>query len=96
MVIINLKGIIVEYGLRLEFPVPNNEVDYEALLARLKIVKELGAQDLRIFSNSQLVIDHVKGESEAWEGDMIKYLQKVKELINNLRSFDIQQIPKER
>lgn len=57
VVIISLEGIIAEHGLRLEFPTINNEAEYEALIARLDITKELGVQDLKVYSDSQLVID---------------------------------------
>lgn len=35
IVITSLEGIISEHALHLEFPVTNNEADYEAIIARL-------------------------------------------------------------
>lgn len=42
VVIISLKGIIIEHGLHLKFPATNNEAEYEALIAELGIDKEIG------------------------------------------------------
>jgi len=52
-------GIVLEtpegrslcYALRLEFPSTNNEAEYEALLAGLRIAKELNIKVLQIYSN---------------------------------------------
>lgn len=66
----------------------NNEAEYEALIAGPDITKELGVQYLKAYSNSQLFISNVKGNFEAREGTMVKYLQKV-ELISNPHSFEI-------
>ncbi|GFY81129.1 hypothetical protein Acr_01g0009380 [Actinidia rufa] len=42
------------------FKATNNEVEYEALLAGLRVATELGAQSLEVFSDSQLVV-HTSG-----------------------------------
>lgn len=65
VVIVCPKIIIVEHYLHLEFVTTNNEAEYEALIIGLGITKEQGVLDLRIYSNSKPVIDHVKGDSEA-------------------------------
>ena len=38
----SLTGEKVNYALRLEFPTSNNEVKYEALIAGLRLAKEMG------------------------------------------------------
>ena len=37
------KNDVLEYGVQLKFPITNNEAEYEALLAGLRIAKALGA-----------------------------------------------------
>ena len=78
----------------IEFPTTNNEAKYDALITGLKIVREAGAQHLKIFSDSQLVVRQVKGEYEAKEDNMKRYLLKVKGLISSFTHFDIQQVPR--
>lgn len=69
----NLEKVIIEHALHLEFPAINNETEYEALITRLEVARELGVQDLKVYSNSQLVIRHIKGDCKALEENMVKY-----------------------
>ncbi|XP_038971178.1 uncharacterized protein LOC120104328 [Phoenix dactylifera] len=94
LILTSPDGVVAEQALRLEFPASNNEAEYEALIARLKLAKELKAEDLRVFSDSQLVVSQVLEDFEAKEPSMQKYLQKVRELISALGSFNIQHIPR--
>ena len=41
------------------FKASNNEAEYEALLAGLRAILEMGARDMEIYSDSRLVINHV-------------------------------------
>lgn len=50
-------------------------------------------QYLKAYSDSQLIVGHVQNDYKAREENM-KYLSKVRELIQAFRSFDIQQIPR--
>ena len=58
------------------------------------MARELGIDILRAFSDSQLIVGQVKGEFEARDPTMIKYLQKVKDLVARLRYFEIFHIPR--
>ena len=55
IVIIIPKGIWLEHSFRLGFRASNNEAEYEALLVRLRIILGMGAQDVEIYLDSQLV-----------------------------------------
>lgn len=61
----------------------------KALFVGLWVAKELGVQDLEMYSGSQLVIRHIKGDYEAWKENKIKYLTKVKDLASTFHSFEI-------
>ena len=65
IVIITLEGKWVEYSFRLGFKASNNEAEYKALLAGLKAVLDLGAQEVVVYSDSQLVFNQVEGSFEA-------------------------------
>ena len=52
IVITSPENDVLEYGVQLKFPITNNEVEYEALLAGLRIVRALGAQKLLLKSDS--------------------------------------------
>jgi len=65
IVIITSKGIRLEHSFRLGFRASNNEAEYEALLAGLRAVLDLGAREVKVYSNSQLVVNQVQSSFEA-------------------------------
>uniref|UniRef100_A0A2N9HH57 Integrase catalytic domain-containing protein n=1 Tax=Fagus sylvatica TaxID=28930 RepID=A0A2N9HH57_FAGSY len=67
----------VEQASKWTYPTTNNEAEYEALLMGLKTAKILGATELDVRSDSQLVVGQVNGDYEAKEGRMQQYLQLV-------------------
>ena len=50
---------------KLAFDCSNNEVEYEALIIGLKILKKLGARIISVYGDSELVIKQVKEEYQA-------------------------------
>ena len=52
IVVITSEGIKLEHSFRLGFKASNNETEYEALLAELRVVSDLGAKEVEIYSNS--------------------------------------------
>uniref|UniRef100_A0A2N9GTA9 Reverse transcriptase domain-containing protein n=1 Tax=Fagus sylvatica TaxID=28930 RepID=A0A2N9GTA9_FAGSY len=53
------EGHLLRHCTRLQYPTTNNEAEYEALLTGLRIAKELGANRLKIRSDSQLIVGQV-------------------------------------
>ncbi|XP_043809522.1 uncharacterized protein LOC110605970 [Manihot esculenta] len=72
------EGFKVCYALRLEFDATNNMAEYEALINGMLIAMEVGATDLEINSDSQLVVNQITGAYQAKDPIMQKYLAKVK------------------
>ena len=56
------EGLIIEQALTFDFKASNNEAEYEALIAGLDGAKILGAQQLVVFSDSQLVTNQLAGD----------------------------------
>ncbi|GKA31714.1 reverse transcriptase domain-containing protein [Tanacetum coccineum] len=65
LMVVSPERMEYTYTLRFEFETTNNEAEYEALLAGLRIAKELEIRELIIFVDSQLVANQVKGLFEA-------------------------------
>lgn len=65
IVIITLEGIRVKHSFRLGFKAFNNEAEYEALLAGLRVVLDLGAWEVKVYLDSRLVVNQVEGSIEA-------------------------------
>ena len=65
LVLTSSEKVIVEKSLRLDFPVTNNEAEYETLLEGMAMVQRMGGKSIKLFSDSRLVVGQVKGEFEA-------------------------------
>ena len=89
------EGDIIKRAIRLQYTTTNNEAEYEALLARLKIAKTLGATKLDVHSNSQLVVGQVNGDYEAKEERMLQYLNLPRHQISRFHEVKLTRIPKE-
>ena len=50
-------GITIEKSLRLGFLATNNEIEYEALLVGVAMVKKMGGKAVEIFLDSRLVVE---------------------------------------
>ena len=73
VVIITPEGILLEHSFRLGFNASNNETKYEVLLAGLRAVSRLEAQDVEVYSDSRLIVDQVQGSFEARDPrDLVK------------------------
>ena len=61
---ISLEEDRIECMIRLEFHTTNNEAEYEALIARLDLVRAAGAENMIIHCDSQVVTNQVDGSYE--------------------------------
>ena len=81
IVIITPKGIRLEHSFRLGFKASNNEAEYEALIAGLKTAFDLGARNVKAYSDSQLVVNQVQGSFEARDSQMKEYLKVTRQIM---------------
>lgn len=65
----------MEKSLRLGFHASNNEAEYEALIAGLRVVQKLDAKEVKVFSDSKLVVSQIKGSFEMKDSRMSQYLK---------------------
>ena len=94
VVITTPDGEILKYRVRLKFPATNNEAEYEGILTGLRFGKALGVKNLLIQSDSKLVIEQIKGEYEAKEERMQKYLRLTKHLTREFDEVEFIQVPR--
>nr|GFA17510.1 hypothetical protein [Tanacetum cinerariifolium] len=87
LVLIGPSRIEHTYALLLTFDSTNNEVEYEALLAGLRITREMGIHNLAVKVDSKLVSSQINGNYVASSANMMKYLTKAKEYIANFRFY---------
>ena len=86
--------ITIEKSLRLNFSAPNNEAEYEALLMGMMMVQKMGGKAVRVFSDSKLVVRQVRGDLEARDSRMQKYLCQIKIIQEKFEVFDLSYIPR--
>ncbi|GJT24024.1 reverse transcriptase domain-containing protein [Tanacetum coccineum] len=67
LMLTNPEGKEYTYSLCFGFEITNNEVEYEALLAGLRISQEMEIISLAIFVNSQLLVNQIKASPQADE-----------------------------
>jgi ribonuclease HI len=74
VVLISPQGDKLKYVLRMSFPqASNNEVEYEALLHGMKMAKACRATRLKIFGDSNLVVQQVMNKCDAISDHMTAY-----------------------
>ena len=94
VVIITHDGEILKYGVRLKFLATNNEAESKGILTGLRLGKALGAMNLLVQNDSKLVIRQIKGDYEAKEERMQKYVKLTKHLTQEFDRVEFTQIPR--
>jgi ribonuclease HI len=74
VVLVSPHGDKLKYVLRMSFPqASNNEAEYEAFLHEMKMAKACGAIHLKIFGDSNLVVQQVMNRCDIINGNMMAY-----------------------
>ena len=94
LVLVPPERITIKKSLRLNFSATNNEAEYEALLMGMMMVQKMGRKTVRVFSYSKLVVGQVRGDLEARDSRMQKYLCQIKIIQEKFEVFDLSHIPK--
>ncbi|XP_028102735.1 uncharacterized protein LOC114301973 [Camellia sinensis] len=88
------KGEYFKCALRFLFDTSNNEAEYEALIAGLRLARDIGVDHIQVFNDSQLVVGLITGEFDAKEETMRAYRDIVIPLVCLSKSFQIRHIPR--
>ncbi|XP_058784827.1 uncharacterized protein LOC131659686 [Vicia villosa] len=91
----NGEGLIIEVSLVLSFNTSNNQAEYEALLAGLRLAEDIGAREVKIYTDSQLVASHISGEYQAKNDVLAEYLTLVKDKMKKFAKAEVEHIPRE-
>ena len=85
----------MEYPIRIGFKATNNEVEYEALLTKLKVATELEMESLDVYNNSQFVVNQVKWDYISKDLPMLAYFDEANTMAMKIKIFRIRQIHRE-
>jgi ribonuclease HI len=94
-VIISPSGIYIDLSMRLEFACTNNQVEYESLLHGLEYLRDLGARDVDVFGDSNLIMQLIRGDSQCLDGVLNSYQDRCLDIIKVFDKFSIKHIPQE-
>jgi ribonuclease HI len=73
----------------------NNQAEYRAIIAALEEATRLGAEEVDIKSDSELVVKQISGRYRVKKATLRPLYQKVVQLIDSLAGFTITHIPRE-
>ncbi|XP_016172808.1 uncharacterized protein LOC107615223 [Arachis ipaensis] len=90
------NGVVMEQSVRYEFPVSNNQAEYEALLAGLALAREVGAKVLEVNTDSQVVSSQINRDYQTRDPLLQQYLAKVNKLKEGFERVTIKHVPRER
>ncbi|XP_029154570.1 uncharacterized protein [Arachis hypogaea] len=92
IILVNQEGTQVEVSLKFEFPASNNQAEYKALIAGLKLAKEVGATKVVVFSNFQVVTSQINREYQVKDPNMKRYLDKTLDYLGRFIETEVKHI----
>jgi ribonuclease HI len=72
-VVVSPNGVYIDLSIRLEFACTNNQVEYESLLHELEFFRDLGARDVDMFGDSNLIVQQVRRDSQCLDRVLNSY-----------------------
>ncbi|GAU34822.1 hypothetical protein TSUD_394480 [Trifolium subterraneum] len=91
----NGDGVLIEVSLGLSFLTTNNQAEYEVFLAGLRLAEDMGAEEIKIFTDSQLVVSQVSGEYQTKEERLLEYLNLIKTKLSKFKETEVKHVPRE-
>ncbi|XP_072060415.1 uncharacterized protein [Arachis hypogaea] len=87
--------VVAEQSLQFRFNASNNQAEYEALLAGLKLALQLQIPRITVYCDSSLVVHQIKGEFQVKDPLLEKHWLITKDLISKFSKFDIIHVNRE-
>nr|KYP44258.1 Retrovirus-related Pol polyprotein from transposon 17.6 [Cajanus cajan] len=88
------NDMMLELVIKFDFRATNNQAEYEALLAGLRLAKDVGVKKLKCCSDSKLITEQVEGSYQTKEPQLQKYNLMVSHLTSSFDHFQIEHVPR--
>ncbi|RDX93464.1 Retrovirus-related Pol polyprotein from transposon 17.6, partial [Mucuna pruriens] len=88
-------GVLVEQSLHFDFRASNNQAEYEALLAGMRLARDLEAKTLTAKSDSKLVTGQVNIEYQTRDPQLSRYKERAIKLATGFEKFRLIHVPRE-
>ncbi|RDX92900.1 rnhA, partial [Mucuna pruriens] len=89
------KGVLIEQSLHFDFRASNNQAEYEALLARMRLARDLEARSLIAKSDSKLVTGQVNNEYQTRDPQLARYNERAVRLAASFERFELIHVPRD-
>src|SRR3954467_7905713 len=94
VVLTSSKGDQLHYVLQIHFAASNNVAEYEALVHRIKLAKEIGIRNIECFGDSDLVVQQCTGNWDANDANMARYRFLVQQISGYFEGCEFHHVPR--
>nr|KYP73371.1 Retrovirus-related Pol polyprotein from transposon 297 family [Cajanus cajan] len=88
-------GLALEQSLRFAFKASNNQAEYEALLAGLRLAWEVGVQKLLCWTDSKVVSEQVNENFQVKDAQLLKYYHTFQNMCQHFEQVVVKHTPRE-
>lgn len=74
----------------------NNQAEYRALISALETAKNLGAAEVEVFMDSELIVKQIKGEYKVKHPELAPLFLKFYNLKIGFQKFSVSHVPREK
>jgi ribonuclease HI len=94
IILVSPQGTSYEFSIPIEKTSTNNQVEYQAVLKGIKLLREVNAEVIEIFGDSQLVTKRLEGEYECTDDILRVYHEECLQLLREFKIVRLEHIPK--
>ncbi|XP_014498932.1 uncharacterized protein LOC106760004 [Vigna radiata var. radiata] len=95
IVLVGPNDMVVEQSIIFKFKASNNQTKYEALIAGMELARDVGADSLACYTDSQVVEGHMNGNYQVKDDYLLRYFHRAKQLQTCFSEFTITHVPRE-
>lgn len=95
-IILTTDGKVLKEAGRYLGKTTNNVAEYQALIIALKEAQSLGAEAVKVFADSELMVKQIKGEYKVKSSGLLPLYQEAKALLMEFSRYDIIHINREK
>ena len=95
-VIKDIKGNVIKKISKFIGIATNNSAEYQALILALETAKKLGAEEISLYADSELLVKQIKGEYKIKSEGLKPLYHKAVNILKDFKSYGIMHIKREK